>query len=275
MSISNRTRRPSGQPSGGQYAEEAKGPSGITLSESACGGTDQFLAGLSSSDRRLAEALLDVDGWHFRDREEAYDDISDFKGYEGPDFANEIEAVGSQLSSLYDHEVGVLNAPWLNLERGGDGELYGYSALARAGNGTNVSVYHDLGSATYDTEATGTDAALSTARALEEDFRHVMAERDRLTPPSMERMRAAVQVDTWRAAEAKVQFVASEDGPIEQATMRTGRYSDDQGGTFSPPDADDRQGYVRFTMSNTGTERFYPWNQVEDMVVGHRIARED
>lgn len=298
-------REQAGQPTGGRFAEKVKAGSGLALREespaesvhsdwsrrweeriAAEAGPEAleahrevvtYLSTLSPEDREMAEFLLDPDN-----DEESFvgadypadmlEHFSTFGGYGGGDAGYEAEQVADMLTKRHNHEV------VFDHEYDGDGVRDGWSVSAYLGHdrGSYVTTMHDGKHITDDRDAAGMEAALAYASAIDHEMRRVLRQRDDLLTarraPTMAEMRAAVEVDTWRAAQKKVKFVREEGADVEEATMRGGRWTED--GRIAPRDLPDGQEHVRLTMS-TGVERFVPFTELQRMVLDHRIADVD
>src|SRR5699024_6336293 len=105
-----------------------------------------------------------------------------------------------------------------------------------SGDGVVVREYNDLGNISdQPPNATGHEAALGYARAIDASMQQVMRQRDREQHMrSMEGMRAMVRVADMRSDEARIMFDPTDDDygppapdPIRYATVRTGRWTPD------------------------------------------------
>lgn len=270
--VDHRNRQPKGRPIGGQFAEQSKVASGVSL-------TDEpehlrVLDSLQGRDRELAHMLLgqyepDIEYEHLQTYEAASDDDQ---------FAAQTYEVARLLAQQYAAERAAptphvaVNPGHLGLDEYTPGS---YTVKVPDRDGFDVSRTYPLTAATDDLDAEGFASALASARALDRQFDEIYTHQRKIAPPTMAQMRAAVQVADWQVAEAKVRFVEEIDGrdsDVRQATVRSGRYTAD--GAPAQHKAADADTYVRLTMS-TGLERFVPFSQVQQWVSEHRIAADD
>lgn len=267
MSIHDIAREPAGRPTGGQFAATVKAASGISL-QHADDAEAEYLADLREQDRPLATAILDpmtdLVGNAQAAGQSQFDYLSSFGGAHGPDRRHEIAEIADRL--VIHHDLAVSS----RFSRSpADGDLWEVSTYL--GGGARLTRQMDITALCDDREADGMDAALAYARAIDEEMTGLIRHRDELNAPgpTLSEMRAAVQVDDWRGAEAKVRFVREEGAEIEQAHIRTGRWTA-EGHPASAALPDGRE-HVRMTMS-TGVERFVPFSEMQAMVAEHRMA---